>query len=60
MAKKIKRCCLIMLALCPITAVAFAAQSSMNVAQIRNGHATDAALQAAGQLSPAEGTNKGG
>jgi len=49
-----------MLALCPITAVAFAAQSSMNVAQIRNGHATDAALQAAGQLSPAEGTNKGG
>ncbi|MBI4655941.1 MAG: hypothetical protein HY746_04235 [Elusimicrobia bacterium] len=60
MAKKIKRCCLVILTLCPIIAVSFAAQSSLNVAQIRNGNATDAALQTAGPLSQGEGSNKSG
>ncbi|HBA60376.1 MAG TPA: hypothetical protein DCZ92_06095 [Elusimicrobia bacterium] len=55
MAKKIKKYCLIVLTLCPVAAVSFAAQSSLNVAQIRNGVATDSALQASNPLSPAEG-----
>ena len=57
MTKKIKKYCLTVLAFCPIVAIAFAAQSSMSVAQIRNGNASDAALQAANPLSPAEGGN---
>ena len=40
MKNVIKRYCLLLLALSPIVSVAFAAQSSLNVAQIRNGNAS--------------------
>lgn len=59
MAKKIKKYCLIVLTLCPVAAVSFAAQSSLNVDQIRSGLASDGALQASTPLSPAEGGNTG-
>ncbi|OGR63022.1 MAG: hypothetical protein A2X31_00470 [Elusimicrobia bacterium GWB2_63_22] len=55
MSKKIKKCCLVVLAMCPIMAVSFAAQSSLSVDQIRRGNASDVALQASTTLSPAEG-----
>lgn len=40
-----KKCCLILLAMLPIAAVAFAAKSSLSVEQIRSKKAFDAALK---------------
>jgi hypothetical protein len=59
MAKKIKKMCLVVLTFCPVAAVAFAAQSSLSVDQIRSGSASDAELQSSTTVSPAEGTVKG-
>lgn len=47
----IKKFCLMVLAMSPILSVAFAAQSALNVAQIRNGNATDSALKDGGVRS---------
>lgn len=45
MKSKIKKCCLVVLAMCPVVAVAFAAQSALQVAQIRERNASDAQLK---------------
>lgn len=60
MAKKIKKYCLIVLTLCPVAAVSFAAQSSLSVDQIRNRNAADQTLQASATQSPAEGGVRNG
>lgn len=41
MKSKIKRCCLILLAMSPMLAVAFAARSALAIEQIRSANATD-------------------
>lgn len=41
----ITKCCLMLLAMSPIVSVSFAAKSALNVAQIRNGNASNVALQ---------------
>jgi len=47
----IKRYCLILLAMSPIISVAFAANSALNVAQIRNSNASDTELANSGSPS---------
>lgn len=43
--KSVKHYCLVLLTVLPIVAVSFAAQSALNVAQIRSGNASDVQLQ---------------
>jgi hypothetical protein len=57
MKKRIKHYCLLVLTVLPIAAVSFAARSALNVAQIRNGNAADAALHNDEAVS---GVNAGG
>jgi len=45
MKNKVKKYCLIILAMCPVVAVAFAAQSALQVAQIRERNASDFQLK---------------
>ena len=47
----IKKICLILLAMAPIASVSFAAKSALNVAQIRNGNASNAQLTDGGPHS---------
>lgn len=47
----IKKCCLLLLAMAPIASVAFAAKSALNIAQIRNGIASDTLLADGGPQS---------
>lgn len=54
----IKKYCLMILAMLPIASVAFAAKSSLSVAQIRSGAAYDADLQ--GSVSESYGNGGGG
>jgi len=51
MAERARRCCLLLIAILPITAVSFAAKSALNVAQINIRNATDDALSGGGQES---------
>lgn len=46
--KSVKHYCLLFLTILPIVAVSFAAQSALNVAQIRSGTASNADLRAVG------------
>ena len=46
--KGVKYYCLMLLTMFPIIAVAFAAQSALNVAQIRNGNASNVELAGGG------------
>lgn len=55
--KSVKHYCLVLLTMLPVVAVAFAAQSALNVAQIRNGDVSDETSQADGVRS---GLQKGG
>ena len=43
--KKIKHCCILFLAMLPMAAVSFAAQSSLGIDQIRKGNVSDSELQ---------------
>lgn len=51
MKSKIKRCCLVLLTLSPLLAVAFAARSALAIDQIRSANATDTELESAGSES---------
>lgn len=46
--KSAKHYCLVLLTMLPVVAVAFAAQSALNVAQIRNGNASNVELAGGG------------
>lgn len=54
----IKKLCLILLAMAPIASVSFAAKSALNVAQIRNGNASDAQLSDSGPKSGIQPTER--
>lgn len=54
-----KKYCLLLLAMMPLVAVSFAAQSALSSAQIRSGNAADQALAESGIDSGIHGPKKG-